>query len=377
MRFAEQIDPGLFAGRTEAEIRGTVDNMVEAMRGGKDRAERDRVLFSFRGMHDALVAAMRMDPELTEAISSNVFNTLSRSIVVDGVMEGYTGVPRIAAELFRLIPTPGKPTGRIARATTDATMEEVQQLEQYKAAGMSDKYVTFENKKFGRHIPLSREAVMEDQTGTVLDTARGVGEVMANYEEKSALNTIQDVAGFVGYNPAGTQTALYSATATESKTQTPAANLVATNALAAWTNVDAAWKKLGSKIGENGDPIGAATRVSILAPWALRGVGGYVLKNSKSTVATINADAPRMLQESLPDGARYSPWLDLQSPTTWYMGDFRRQFVKTSYWDMETTFINGKNEASFQLRDIYGTFLVSSYFDYIATDFRFVIKNTA
>ncbi len=191
------------------------------------------------------------------------------------------------------------------------------------------------------------------------------------------MNTIQDVAGFEGYNPAGTQTTLYVAGANESKTQAPAKNLLASNALADWTDIDGAWQLLGSKIGENGKPIGAATRVSILAPWALRGTAGYVKDNTKDTRATINADAPRMLRESLPDGARYSPFLDLQSASTWYMGDFRRQFVKTSYWDMETRFISGENEASFQLRDIFGTFLTSSYFDHIATDFRFVIQNTA
>ncbi|GAF75429.1 unnamed protein product [marine sediment metagenome] len=375
MQYVSAVEPGLFANRTESELRETTDNLVEAMHGGP-KGDGEEILFSLRGVYESLVHAKRMDANLTEANTSSVFNTVSRTIVVDGVIEGYASVPRIGRDLVNVIPTPGKKTGRLAGVTTDAEIEEVLESEEYKAAGMSDKYVTYANKKYGRHIPITVEAVMEDQTGEVLDKARSIGEILANFEEKKILNAIMDIAGYKGYNPAGVSTTLYSATATESKTQAPAANLKATNALADWTDIDNAWQLLGTKIGENGDPIAQGSNISLLAPWALRGTGQYIVNNQKDTRATVNADAPATTL-AFPDGSRYSPWLDLQSASTWFFGDFKQQFTKTSYWDLKTKFIDGANDASMQLRDIFGTYLASIYFDVIARDFRFVIKNTA
>jgi hypothetical protein len=366
---------GLFRGRSESERAGTVANICEAMSDPKV-PHRDRTRISIKAIYDGLVNAMHQDENLTEAITSGVFLKLNRTQVVDEVMEGYGSVALVGRNLVTPSQQPGKRTGTIARATTTATMEEVLESEEYKAATMSDKSVTFRQRKYGRRIDLTKETIMEDQTGTVLDTARNLGQVGAEWEEEKILSTIQDLTGFKGYNPGGTQTDLFSSTATESTDQTPANNIKASNALADWTDIDNAKQLLASKLKENGKPIATSPNIALLAPVALSGTGGYILKNTADTRANRNANSPREVL-ALPGGNHYSPFLDVQSVSTWYLGDFKRQFKQTIYWPLQTFFVDGKTDSSMALRDIFGTWVVSIFFDVIATDFRFVVKSTA
>lgn len=357
----------IFENKTTAGIKGTTQTIVEQIRARK-------VEPSFRDLRDGLLLTMRANPNMTEAIASDVFNTVNREVIVDAVLQGYESVPRIGRDLVTVIPIKGKKQARLARAIKKSRAEQVMELEEYPKAELSDEYTTGDLKKYGEQIVLSIEAIEEDQTGTVVQEARDVGMGLAEDEEEIILNTIQDVAGNEAYRPAGTQTALYVAGAAESETQAPAKNLKASNALANWTDVDAALQLLGSKLGKSGKPIGVPSNISMLVPWALRGTAAYITRNTKDTRATINADAPQLL--ALPDGARASAWLDLQSTSTWYLGDFKRQFVYLKRWALRTKEIAGSGQASLLVRDIDRVYLAQIYFGVMAKDFRTVIKST-
>lgn len=357
----------LFESKTAAGIEATTQTIVEQIRERKVRP-------SFKDLQDGLILTMRVNPNLTEAIASDVFNTINREVIIDAVMQGYESVPRIGRELVTVIDIKGKKEARIARAIKKSRAEETKELEEYKKGELSDEYATGALKKYGEQIILSIEAIEEDQTGTVVQEARDVGMGLAEDEEEIILNTIQDATGYEAYRPAGTQTALYVAGAAESTTQAPAKNLKTSNALADWTDIDNALQLLGSKLGKSGKPIGVPSNISLLVPWALRGTAAYITRNTKDTRATINADAPQLL--ALPDGARASAWLDTQSTTTWYLGDFARQFLYLRRWALRTIAIAGSRQASLLVRDIDRIYLAQIYFGIMAKDFRTVIKNT-
>ncbi len=360
----------LFAKQDANGILVTRDRIIESIKG--DEALRP----SFKQLYDGLVMAMAQNEHMTESNTSDLFANISRSVVLTEVMQGYSSVDKVGPNLVRTVPTPGRRTGQIGRSTFGEQPKEVGENEDYPKVGLLEKYVTFENKKYGLALELSKEAVMEDQTGTVLDNAQSVGRRLAEMEEDITLQAITDQTGYESYYPAGTQTALFSTTASpQSKTQTPANNQIV-NALTDWTDFDLAHQTLGSKIGEDGRPIAAGSSIGYLGPWALRGTAQYIQEQTKDTRANRSANKPPIFVD-MPGGMNHTPFLDQISNTEWYLGDFKRQYVKTVYWPLTTEFLPGENDSALLLRDTFGVYKASIFFDVVATDFRFVVKNTS
>lgn len=361
----------LFESCTGPEIRALTEKIVGAIRD-----EKVKLRPSLKQMHEGLMEAKRRNQNMTEAIASGVFNVVTQNLVISGVMDGYGTIQRVGRSLVTEIATPNEESGKIVGFTEEATIEQVREGEEYKAAGFTDKYVTFENKKFGRHIPLTKEAIQFDKTGQVLDRARTLGVTLAEHEEETILKTIMDLTDYRAYYPAGTQTALYSTTAGESVNQTPKNNQQI-NALADWTDIDNSNKLLASKKKENGKPIPLASDNAILVPYALAATAEYVTKNTADTRSNIPAGSMVPQRIVVPGGTWASPFLDANSATEWYYGSFKRQFVLTRVWGPLTEWIAGQGQVSMMLRDIFGTYLVSTFFGVRARDFRFVVKNTA
>lgn len=379
--FATGIDfATLFKNRSGSAREETVANICESMvtpdRTIAGNAHKQPTRISMLALYRGIETAMRLDPDLTEAIATTTFQSINRTQVVDEVLQGYAEVARVGRDLVTMSNQPGKKSGTMARATTSGTLTAIKEGEEYPQIGLSDKNVTFKPTKYAGQIPLTVETVMEDQTGTVLDEARNVGREGGAIEEKTILNTIMDLAGFQGYRPAGVTTTLYVDGGDESQTQTPTNNIKTSNALENWTDIDAARVLLGTKVKENGEPIATPVNLALLAPIALQGAGGYIVQNTKDTRANRGANAPREVL-NLPGGNFYSPYLDAQSVSTWFLGDFKRQFTQVIYWALKAFFVQGTTNSEMALRDIWGAYAASIFFDVIARDFRFVIKNTA
>lgn len=338
----------------EAELANTPDD-VEAAEG------------RFVAMIDDLVKSGKLRPEdisfreCLEQISYTMFPTITGSLISQKIIEGYKSIATIGNQLVTTVQS-NKRSENVVGFTAVGSMEEVQEGEPYPEHGFGEKYVVVTNKKYGDMLSITDETIKFEQTGQVLNRARQIGRKAALYKEKIILDTVQDAAGNYAYYPSGTRTILYS---------TGHANLVASNTLADWTDIDNAQQLLMVMTDEVSDYILAQPKV-ILVPTALMRTASYILNNTQDTRATIHADAPKLPTLQL----LTSPFLDAKSTSYWYLGDPKEQFIWQEVWPLQLFSQDMKRSDDAFNRDVYAKFKVRFYGGCGTLDYRYFIKNT-
>ena len=119
---------------------------------------------------------------------------------------------------------------------------------EYPNFGVSEDYQEISVKqKRGGLVPVTKEAVLGDRTGVLLDRAKSVGFYLGLNREKRIIDALIDenagaksaALGGHRYHWRGTTYATHQAT-------TPWVNVVSSNALASWVSVESAWLKLAA-----------------------------------------------------------------------------------------------------------------------------------
>jgi hypothetical protein len=184
--------------RTLTDLREAFQRRLEGKPGGIAPQE-----FSLRGLAEQFILDDHGEPigsdgldafasgRLLEsgAVSASAFAAITQRIVNAAVLEAYNGMDLV---LSRTVPVV---TGRTATArliAMTAPLAENKSLtvaegQEKPIVGVYAEYVrTPESKKKAARVPITREAVLADDTGGVLEAARRVGELIA-MEKESAL----------------------------------------------------------------------------------------------------------------------------------------------------------------------------------------------
>lgn len=150
--------------------------------------------------------------------------------------------------------------------------------------------------------------------------------------------------------------------------------------LSDWTDIDLALNYRATEVKD--DRIDGTTRPimapvkQLLVPERLRGTARSVVHSTEVTVtngdqATTYANPVQGLVEVLS-----SPFIDEQGGAAladWYIGDFRRQFVWTEIWPVQTFLQRSDSEAAFD-RDVVLRVKVRYYGGVSAVDTAYVTK---
>ena len=152
-------------------------------------------------------------------------------------------------------------------------------------------------------------------------------------------------------------------------------NKTGTNALADWTDIEAAWKLFQAMTDEAGNYIRVYPNV-LLVPTALLATAAHI-KNAIKTetgkdtesyrTASANAQLDAMGLGGLQIRASY--YLDAVDTTTWYIGDFKRGFYEHVVFPLETREVPGDAR-----RDIVTTFIARRKSRVFARDDKFVVQ---
>ncbi len=299
--------------------------------------------------------------ELYEAVDSTAFPVIAGTLISKKIMDSFTARAKVGDLLVDTF-TSKLSIDKIPGVYEEGTMKKVGQGMPYEHIGnIQEKWVQIEGDKYGKMLDITEEALLFDQTGLILRQAAMIGEGAAEFREKHILNTVQDITGYRAYYPSGVVTDLYSV----------AHDNTIANALEDHTDLDAAFIKLGGMTRENGDPIDVQAD-TILVPIALFTAASRLYK---STVIVGGANA-----EPNPFSGKFnpvsSPYLDAQSTTAWYLGNFKKQFVWKSVIPLQVlTRKDTTNEAAWE-RDVIAQYKVRYYGECGAVDYRFVIKST-
>lgn len=310
---------------------------------------------SFQGLYEQLVTKKNLE----ENLSSSAFPVISSEIISSVIIAAYQGFPKSGDRLVRTVPSRLK-VSNIVGWKSIGTIRKVNEREPYgQVTPPDEKTITIKNFKHGGLMDLTKESLFFDQTGELLNQARGLGEEAARYREEIIMNTVCDVNA----NALGGAD-LYSG---------GNGNLLTTNPLgtAGWEN---AHVSLMDKKDEQNKPIWVYGERPIM----LVSAGNWPLAeklraNEYGPQGTANLDVN--LARNMFDIV-VNPYLT-KATTSWWYGGFNRQFRWEEVWPLETyTRVGQDTEEGFKA-DLIQQFKVSFYGGCGAVDTRYVFENQA
>lgn len=319
--------------------------------------------------------------ELSEAVNTSQFPIITGELISKKIMDSYDAYPKVADELVTTMPSKLQ-IDKVPGLWLKGTLEDVQEGHDYPhAADMEEEYVQVAGTKRGLILDITEEAVMFDQTGSILMKAGRMGDKLAQDREDKVLYCIQDatVSGvnyYVWY-PAGTRTALYRASNAASANVaggTIYANQV-TDALADYTDIQAALDLFALMKDNDGKHIRVMPKI-LLVPLKLETMATRLISNEFLPGTTTGVG----YNEKNPFWNKFkviaTPHIDDVSNNDWYIGDPKRQFVEKVVIPLQIQVRRDKtNDLSWE-RDIKASYKVRHFTQPFTVDHRFFVKST-
>ena len=355
----------------------------------RDLAEACGVLPSLRGLH-ALAPIQSVPAALSESnpgASTHLFQVVTGELIGRAVLEGYADdAGFIGDRLVSVLPSRRR-NQRLAGFTALAGPTEIAEGHPYEDSTFGEKFVTTDEAKKGRILSVNEELIQFDQTGEINRRARQLGFYLRQERERTIVRAVADAdeaGGKYVYRPNGVGTPLYPASGAArnhvgpGNTTSPA--FATAVPLEDWTDIQQvlhyrATQVKDDRIDGTPRPIVVPAR-QLLVPEALAGTARGIAHATEVTAVT----AAGRTTYANPLAGRLevlsSPFLDeigTAAASDWYLGDFRRQFVWTEIWPIQTFLQNADSPAAFE-RDVVLRVKVRYYGGVTATDTAFVTK---
>ena len=367
----------------------TLNHIHEMLQTQKMRAED----FSIRSLAEALVPDGRewldsMDPrrggfiqEAGDAVDVTAFSNITGQIIYSKIMEAYQREEFVVSRLVETIPTrfDGEKIAGITGITDD--IQEIRPGMPYPALGFGEDYIeTPSTTKRGFIVPVTKEAIFFDRTHQILSRASEVGEILGLNKEKRLLDQVIGAANT--YNWKGTTYNTY-------QTSAPWVNVLSTNTLVDWTNVDAVEQVFANILDPNtGEPVlvsanqilvcpqyhAAAMRVfnAALIDYTTPGGPSRTRVDAHSILRqrTYQVEESRLMYRRLLAASVSSP------EKTWFLGDFKKAFAYMENWPITVTQAVQNSEAEFT-QDVVVRFKASERGAAAVLNPRYIVMSTA
>jgi hypothetical protein len=325
--------------------------------------------------------------ESNPGVGAHLFQIVTGELIGRKVLEGYEDdAGFIGDKLVSVLPSRRR-NQRLAGFTALAGPTDVAEGHPYEESAFAEKFVTTEEAKKGRILSINEELIGFDQTGEINRRARQLGFYLRQERERTIVRAVTDAdadSGRYVYRPNGVGTELY-ATDGSRRNYVGVGNTTSTGfnaavALEDYTDIEhvlhyRATQVTDDRVDGTPRPIVAPAR-QLLVPEALRGTARGIAHATEVSVGPSNnrrriANPLSGLIEVLS-----SPFLDEQGGSAredWYLGDFRRQFVWTEIWPVQTFLQRADGPAAFE-RDVVLRVKVRYYGGVSAVDTAFVTK---
>lgn len=260
--------------------------------------------------------------------------------------------------------------------------EDVGEGQEYPRVGLSEEYVEVPRKvKDGFIVELSEEAIWEDKTGVLLQRANEGTHYMGVTMEKEKLDVALGLTTTYKRNGGGAQ-----ATYANSHTQGDFDNLVASNALADYTDIEAALLVLADITDPNtGDPV-FISAPDIVVPLDLDMTAKNIINsteiritNGSSQTLTANPVSGMVAGRGGLSAPLSNAYVKQRtaSGSTWFLGDFKKAFAYREVWPVQAFSIGGQQHQPGFGRDIVASVKVRRKGVPYVKEPRYVVKCTA
>jgi|GEM_PF-658401 len=303
--------------------------------------------------------------ESNPGVSSSLFQVVTGELIGRKVIEGYeddTGF--IGDRLVTVVPSRFR-NSRIAGFRALSGPTEVAEGHPYEESTFDEKFVTSQESKQGRILSIQEELITFDQTGEINRRAMALGYYLRQERERTIVRAVTDAdaaASKFVYRPSGAGQALYRTDGSNRNYigagNTTSADFDSSVPLQNWTDVETALHYRATQVKDDrvdgtSRPIVAPVK-QLLVSERLRGTARSIIHSTEVQMQTEDgqtnvANPVHNLLEVLS-----SPFLDEQGETAsqaWYLGDFRRQFLWTEIWPVQTFLQRSDSEAAFD-RDV-------------------------
>ena len=325
--------------------------------------------------------------ESNPGVGTNLFQVVTGELIGRKVIEGYEDDSGfIGDKLVTVMPSRLR-NQKIGGFKALAGPTEVDEGHPYEESTFEEKYVTTEETKQGRILSINEELITFDQTGEINRRAMAMGFYLRQERERTIIRAVTDAdsgSGKYVYRPNGTGEILYAADGSNRNWvgagNTTSASYATAVPLVDWTDVEEvlsyrATEVLDDRIDGTSRPIVMPVK-QILVPENLRGTARSVI-NSTEVSVTADGDETRFANpvQNLAE-VLSSPFIDEQGGQAlndWYIGDFRRQFLWTEIWPVQTFLQRADSEAAFD-RDVVLRVKVRYYGGISAVDTVFATK---
>lgn len=368
-RFFEDVGEALRAGELKPQdfsIRQLFEEFVE---GGRELVD------SFNPRSSGGVNLL----EAGGAVDTAAFSNITGQLMYSAIMEAYQSEDYVFSKVIPTRPTqfngekiPG--IGGLGNQT-----EEIGEGQPYPTAGVNEDWLeTPATTKRGLIVPVTKEAIFFDRTGVLLDRCRQVGDSLAIDKENRIIDAIVDENRTTHrYRWRGTTYATY-------QSSTPWVNVVTSNALVDWTDIDAAEAIFSNMVDpQTGEPITIVPKDLIftrdLLYSARRIVGATEIRVTTPGYATSGNPTEHTLSNPVQNyrllsSARLKARMATDS--TWYIGDVAKAFKYGENWPLSVVQAANNSEAEFQ-QDIVARFKASERGTVETHEPRAMVKCTA
>lgn len=312
--------------------------------------------------------------EAADVVDTAAFANVFGQITYTRTLEGFQSPEFIGESLVTTIPTQfnGERIPGIGRVGDDA--EDIKEGQLYPNAVVGEEWVdTPETIKRGLILNVTQEAIYFDRTGLLLQQASNVGRAIGINKEKRILDTVLGITTSYRRNGAA-------ASATYLTSGSGNINTKTSNALADWTNVEAAELLFDDLVDPTtGEPI-MIVPDTIIVPTALRQTLNRILNAtevrhvSNTSVTTIGASP----LNGRPYTGVSSAYVKQRtsSASTWFVGRPKEAFAYMENWGLKLQQSDENSEAGFT-RDIVTRYKASERGSAGILERRKMVKCTA
>lgn len=305
-------------------------------------------------------------------VKTTAFSNILGVLIAKEIIKRYKMVSSVGALLTKVYKT-NLQDERFPGFNAHENVQTVQENEPYPEMGFDSKYVgTGVQLKKGMIINVTEEAVFRDQTNLVLEQAAAIGNRAREQREKTILSGVTGATEI--YFPLNVSTALYDA----------APQLVASNALADWTDIEKALVSgFGAMTDEKSELIEVdAPGAILLVPLALKMTAKRIVNATEIVKGDFDSDTSKTFSNNPIAGEGIIVVSSARLPTytgnatTWYYGFPKKQFRWKELWPLQVFRDNKPAEAQFT-RDVVARFKVRYWGGIFATDNKYFLKCTA
>jgi hypothetical protein len=330
--------------------------------------------------------------EAAGAVSSNMFANITGQIVYNAFLEGYESPQFVFKAMIPEVRTTFIYGERVAGVTeVGDEAQTIKEGDPYPLVGVSEDWIdTPPLVKRGFILPVTREAVIAERTGQLLDRCRSSGNWMGYNDELRAIDCVIDenagavskVLGGHRYHRRDNSIATYG----DSSGTHDFDNLQATNALVDYSDLENV-ELLFTAMADPGTGIidgrYRAAADTLIVPDSLIHTARQILSATEIRVHAGGYPTSGNLPERASPSSLQSynlvtsPLLTFRmaTKTSWYAGNPRRAYRKMVAWPLENTTAPANSHEEFT-RDIVAQYKSSQMDAYTTFDPRFMVKST-